>query len=81
MKSELELFKLATDMSFIEDKLQENIDDFTREELLEETKRIRNILLKKNYDVGMFLYYKDLYKTLSVREYYEFIKTLEALEL
>lgn len=77
MKSEKELFKLATDMSFIEDKLQENINDFTREELMEEAKRIRDILLKKSYDVGMFLYYKDLYKTLSVGEYYEFIKTLE----
>ena len=32
-REEKELFKLATDMSFIEDKLQENIDDFTREEL------------------------------------------------
>lgn len=77
MRSEKELFKLATDMSFIEDKLQENINDFTREELMEEVTRIRNILQKKNYDVGMFLYYKDLYKTLSVGEYYEFIKTLE----
>jgi hypothetical protein len=77
MKSEKELFKLATDMSFIEDKLQENIDEFTREELMEEAKRIRDILFKKNYDVSMFLYYKDLYKTLSVAEYFEFIKTLE----
>lgn len=64
-------------MSFIEDKLQENIDEFTREELIEEANKIRNILFKKNYDVNMFLYYKDLYKTLSVAEYYEFIKTLE----
>lgn len=77
MRSEKELFKLATDMSFIEDKLQENIDEFTREELIEEAGKIRNILFKKNYDVNMFLYYKDLYKTLSVAEYYEFIKTLE----
>ena len=77
MKSEKELFKLATDMSFIEDKLQENINDFVREELLEEAARIRNILFKKNYDVNMFLYYKDLYKTLSVKEYFEFIETLE----
>ena len=77
MRSEKELFKIAADMSFIEDKLQENIDEFTREELLEEATKIRNILLKKNYDVSMFLYYKDLYKTLSVAEYFEFIKTLE----
>lgn len=77
MKSEKELFKLAMNMSFIEDKLQENINDFTREELIEEAKRIRDILLKKNYDVDMFLYYKDIYKTLSVAEYFEFIKTLK----
>lgn len=77
MKSEKELFKLATDMSFIEDKLQEDINDFTREELLEEAARIRNILFKKCYDVNTFLYYKELYKTLSVAEYFEFIKTLE----
>lgn len=77
MRSEKELFKLAADMSFIEDKLRENIDEFTREELIKEGNKIRNILLKKNYDVNMFLYYKGLYKTLSVAEYYEFIKTLE----
>lgn len=77
MRSEKELFKLATDMCFIEDKLQENINSFVREELIEEAEKIRNILFKKNYDVNMFLYYKDLYKTLSVAEYYEFIKTLK----
>ena len=78
LRSEKELFKLAADMSFIEDKLQqENIDDFTREELNEEAARISNILLKKNYDISMFLYYKDLYKTLSVAEYFEFVKTLK----
>ena len=77
MKSEKELFKLATDMSFIEDKLQEDVNEMVRDELIEEAARIRNILFKKNYDVNMFLYYKDLYKTLSVAEYYEFIKTLE----
>lgn len=77
MKSEKELFKLATDMSFIEDKLQENVDEMVREELTEEAKKIRNILFKKNYDVNIFLYYKELYKTLSIAEYFEFIKTLE----
>lgn len=77
MKSEKELFKLATDMSFIEDKLQEDTNEMVREELLEEATKIRNILLKKNYDVNTFLHYKELYKTLSVAEYFEFIKTLE----
>ena len=77
MKSEKELFTLAKDMVFIEDNLQNNIDEMAREELTAEAAKIRNILLKKNYDVNTFLYYKDLYKSMTIAEYYEFIKTLE----
>ena len=77
MRSEKELFKLATDMSFIEDKLQDDPDEWVKEELHEEAKKIRDILFRKNYDVNMFLYYKELYKTLTVAEYYKFIDTLE----
>ena len=36
-----------------------------------------NVLLEKKYDVGKFLEYKQLYKEMSVGEYFEFIKTLE----
>ena len=77
MRSEKELFKLATDMSFIEDKLQDDPDEWVKEELHEEAKKIRDILFRKNYDVNTFLYYKELYKTLTVAEYYKFIDTLE----
>lgn len=77
MKSEKELFTLAKDMSFIEDTLQKDVDEMVREELTAEAKKIRNILLKKNYDVNTFLYYKDLYKTMTVAEYYKFIDSLE----
>lgn len=77
MRSEKELFRLAKDMAFIEDKLQEGCNSMIREELTEEAAKIRHILLKKNYDVSMFLHYKDLYKTMTMAEYYEFIKTLE----
>lgn len=77
MKSEKELFKLATDMFFIENKLQEQPDELVKEELEEEAKKIRNILLIKNYDVNTFLYYKELYKTMTVAEYYAFIDALE----
>lgn len=78
MRSEKELFKLATDMLFINDKLQdEKTNDFVREELIEEANRIRSILLKKNYDVNMFLHYQEIYKKMSIKEYFEFIKTLE----
>ena len=78
MKSEKELFTLATDMSFITDKLQdEKTDDFVREELIEEASRIRDILLKKNYDVNMFLHYQEIYKKMSIKQYYEFLDTLD----
>ena len=77
MKSELALFKLAKDMAFIEDKLQEGCNEMVREELTEEAARIRRILLEKNYDVNTFLHYKELYKTMTVYEYYDFIKILK----
>lgn len=77
MKSEKELFRLAKDMAFIEDTLQENINEMTREELTDEAKRIREVLLEKNYDVNTFLYYKDLYKSMTIDEYYNFINALE----
>lgn len=77
MKSEKELFTLAKDMVFIEDTLQENVNEMVREELTEEAAKIRNTLLAKNYDVNTFLHYKDLYRNMTIAEYYEFIKTLE----
>lgn len=77
MRSEKELFTLAKDMVFIEDKLRDNYNQLQREELIEEAGKIRNVLLKKNYDVNMFLHYQELYKTMTIAEYYEFIKTLE----
>lgn len=77
MKCEKELFYLAKDMSFIEDKLQENISEWVREELMEEAKRISQILLQKNYDVNMFLHYKEIYPKMTVAEYYAFLDTLD----
>lgn len=77
MKSERELFKLAQNMVHIESKLEENISEFLREELIEEASEIRRVLFRKGYDANQFLDYKELYKSLSVEEYYRFIKTLE----
>lgn len=77
MRSEKELFRLAKDMAFIEDRLQEGCNGMVREELEEEATKIRKELLEKNYDVNTFLYFKDLYKTMTIKEYYEFVKTLE----
>lgn len=80
MRSEKELFKLAKDMVFIEDKLQDCYNEMVREELKEEAVRIRRILLEKNYDVDTFLHYKDLYKTMTIEEYYEFLKFLNGID-
>lgn len=80
MRSEKELFRLAKDMAFIEDKLQEGCNSMVREELTEEAAKIRRTLLEKNYDVSMFIHYKDLYKTMTIEEYYEFIKLLDKLD-
>ena len=80
MRSEKELFKLAKDMVFIEDKLQEGCNSMVREELTEEAAKIRRTLLEKNYDVNTFIYYKDLYKTMTIEEYYEFFKLLDKLD-
>lgn len=77
MRSEKELFTLAKDMVFIEDRLRDNYNEFEREELKAEAAKISNILFEKNYDVNTFLHYKDLYKSMTIAEYYEFIKTLE----
>lgn len=77
MKSEKELFALAKDMVFIEDRFQDNYNEMEKEELHIEAAKIRNTLLQKNYDVNTFLHYKDLYKNMTIAEYYEFIKTLE----
>ena len=80
MRSEKELFKLAKDMVFIEDKLQEGCDEMVKEELTEEAARIRKVLLEKNYDVNTFLHYKDLYKTMTVEEYIEFVRLLNKMD-
>ena len=77
MKSEIELFKLAQNMVHIESKLEENISQFLREELIVEAANIRDAIFRKGYDANKFLEYKEIYKGLSVEEYYRFIKSLE----
>jgi len=47
------------------------------EEFAEEMDKIRNEVLQKGYNIDKFVEYQDLYRKLSVAEYYEFIKTLD----
>ena len=78
MKSEKELFDLAGLMFHINlDLSKETINSFEREELKEKANEIRNTILTKGYDVDKFMDYQQMYKEMSMGEYFEFIKTLE----
>lgn len=38
---------------------------------------IRDTLFQKGYDIDKFIHYQELYQTMTMGEYIEFIKTLE----
>ena len=76
MKSEKELFNLAKQYVMLESELDKPLREYEMEEVKEGMAEIRNVLLKKSYDVDMFNHYRELYKTMSISEYFEFIKTL-----
>lgn len=78
MKSEKELFNLAKMYVVLNNELQRRLPpNYELEEIKKSLEEIRNTLLEKNYDVNKFIYYQQLYKEMSIKEYYEFIKTLE----
>lgn len=75
MKSEKELFKLAREYVMLMDlyrKARVNNEEFS-----EEMENIRNTVLEKGYDIDKFVEYQNLYRELSIKDYYEFIKTLD----
>lgn len=76
MKSEKELFNLAKSYVMLESELDKPLREYEIEEIKEGMEHIRNTLLEKNYDVDTFNHYRELYKTMSIGEYFEFIKTL-----
>ena len=76
MKSEKELFNLAKSYVMLESELDKPLREYEIEEVKDCMKEIRNVLLKKSYDVDKFNHYRELYKTMSIGEYFEFIKTL-----
>ena len=76
MKSEKELFKLAQMYVGLEEQFN-RASLYELDEIKYELEKIRGILLKKRYDVDKFVEYQQIYKTLSVKEYIEFVKTLE----
>lgn len=77
MKSEKELFNIAKKYVMSESELQKLLLEYELEEVKEDMKEIRNTILKKGYDVNKFMQYQQMYKEMSIAEYFEFIKTLE----
>jgi hypothetical protein len=79
MKSDKELFGLASMYVGLE-REYEKATEYNLHELGEIKKALENIrdtLFQKGYDIDKFLHYQELYKTLSVKEYVDFIKALE----
>ena len=79
MKSDKELFGLAQMYVGLEKEYEKasEYNLYELEEIKKELENIRNTLFQKGYDIDKFIHYQYLYKTLSVREYIDFIKTLE----
>lgn len=77
MKSGRELFNLAKAYVVLDTEFHRTIPDFDLQEIKDEMEEIRNKILEKNYDIDKFVEYQQLYKEMSMGEYFEFIKTLE----
>lgn len=79
MKSDKELFGLAQIYVGLE-KEYEKMSEYDLYELGEIKKALENIrdtLFQKGYDIDKFLHYQELYRTMTIGEYIDFIKTLE----
>ena len=79
MKSDKELFGLAQMYVSLEKEYEKAVE-YNLYELSEIKKgldNIRDTLFQKGYDIDKFIYYQQLYKTMTIKEYMDFIKTLE----
>lgn len=76
MKSEKELFNLAKQYVMLSEEFNKELPEHEVDEIKSELEKIRDILFKKRYNVDKFVEYQQLYKQMSVSEYFEFIKTL-----
>lgn len=79
MRSDKELFGLAQMYVTLEKEFQK-ASEYDLHELGEIKKGLENIsdtLFQKGYDIDKFLHYQHLYRTMTIKEYMEFIKKLE----
>lgn len=74
MNNDKELFKLARHYVMLIDSFEKATlyDD----EFEEEMEKIRNEVLEKRYDIDKFVEYQNLYREMTVAEYFEFINKL-----
>lgn len=75
MKGDRELFNLAKNYVMLFDLYEKA--RVNNEEFAEEMDKIRNEVLKKGYSIDKFVEYQTIYKKLTIKEYYDFIKTLD----
>lgn len=75
MRSDKELFNLAKNYVMLIDLYERA--RVNNEEFAEHMNEVRNEVLEKGYNIDKFVEYQNLYRKLSVEEYYQFIKTLE----
>lgn len=79
MKSDKELFGLAQMYVGLEKEYRKaaEYDLYELKEIKKALDNIRDTLFQKGYDIDKFIHYQELYQTMTIREYAEFIKTLE----
>lgn len=76
MKSDKELFELAKMYVMLSEEFKKELPEYELEEVKEELEKIRDTILEKNYDIDKFVEYQQLYKSMNVQEYFNFVKTL-----
>lgn len=79
MANEKELFGLAQMYVTLEEEYRKasEHDLYELNEIKKGLENIRNTLFQKGYDIDKFLHFQELYKTMTIGEYAEFIKTLK----
>lgn len=79
MKSDKELFGLAQMYVTLEDeyKKSDEYNLYDLEDIKKGLENVRDTLFQKGYDIDKFIHYQHLYRTMTIKEYMEFIKTLE----
>lgn len=79
MKNDKELFGLAQMYVTLENEYKKasEYDLYELNEVKKGLENIRDVLFQKGYDIDKFIHYQHLYRTMTIKEYMEFVKTLE----